>query len=136
MKTLLLLSLFVGVHVQAEGLDDASKDALSQTQTLLKTPAARQKYIDSDPAAKAADAKLDALTGPGQDKEAIYNLSGDIFGKLVEKANGDPAKIKEILKNADANPEAFMSSLTPDQQNKIRDIAGKLQKQSGVGHPN
>lgn len=112
----------------ADDLDSASREALDKTESLMKTPAERQKYIDAHPDAKAADKKIDDLTGDPQTKEMMYKTSGDIFADMVQKTNGDPEKQKAILDEAAKNPEAFYNQLTPEQKDQVRDLATKIQQ--------
>ena len=41
---------------------------------------------------------------------------------------GDPAKMKEMMKEAEKNPEQFFNSLSEESRKKIRGLAGDVSK--------
>ncbi len=87
----------------------------------------RQAYVSSHPDAKAADDKVNALTSDPAQKQQMYDISSDTYAGIVKQSGGDVSKQMELLGNAAKDPEAFMKSLTPAQQQEIRDLAGKMQ---------
>lgn len=110
--------------LSAMALDGADQEATTKTQELLKSKDARQKTIEKSEDAKKANAHLQGLTG-GDEKlsQEIYELSAEIMPTLVEKSGGDSKKMLELMKN----PEAFANSWTPEQKEKLKRLAEKLQ---------
>jgi len=129
-KIVLILTTLLLFSAQASDLDSTSQDALDKTQALMKSHDDRQKYIEANPEAQAADAKIDALTGDQKTKDEIYDTSSDIFSGVVKGTGGDVKKQQELLNQAMNDPEGFFNNLTPAQQQQIRDIASKIQKSS------
>jgi hypothetical protein len=114
--------------------DTSAQDALKQTQDLLRNASARQQAIKGNPTAEQADARVRNLAGP--ETQAIYDLSADVMGKIVNDASGDPAKMQELLNKAMENPSAFAAQLPEAQKEKLRSIASKIEsKQSAIPKP-
>lgn len=133
--TFILLAASLTQPAWTEDLDSASKEALEKTQSLLKSKTERQKFIDKDEHAKAADKKIDALTPNPKIKEKMYNTSSDIFGDLVKQTGGDVTKMNDLLDNAMKNPEGFYNNLSEAQQKQIRDLANQIQNFSPQNSP-
>jgi hypothetical protein len=130
---LLLLSfsatIFSGMHSRcclAAQLDAASQSALQNTQEMLTDPALREKAVQETEAARAADQQAKSVAGSPENTEALYRISGTVMSEITHRTGGDPAKMNELLKDAEKNPEAFGESLTPESQSAIRDLAGKV----------
>jgi FtsZ-interacting cell division protein ZipA len=113
-------------------LDAPSQQALDQTQSLLTSPADRQKYIEQHPDAAAADERVKSLTSSPEEQKAVYDLSAQVFSTTTKQTNGDVAKQKELLEQAQKNPEAFFNSLPADQQKAIRSLADDIEKQNST----
>lgn len=124
--TLIALTLLSSGRVNAENLSAEDQAALKDTQALLKNPAALKGLVGDDE--RAALAAIENLTKgtPGADGK-IYDVSSEIFASIVKKANGDSAEIQRLLLEAQANPKKFMESLSPEQQAKIRAVAGQIE---------
>jgi hypothetical protein len=113
--------LAVGVSFQNGYADDNANSALLKTQDCLRNQTCES--INTD-AGKAADLKaLEAVSGNGGAKQALYNISADIMPILEKQAGGDALKMQEIMLKAQADPVEFLNSLPPDVQTKIKDIA-------------
>lgn len=109
-----------------EDLDAALKDV----QDLLRTESKRNEVIKVSPKAQQADDfALQAVGGNQALKNDIYDVSADVMATVKELSGGDAAKMNELLQKALQNPAAFLKSLPPEQQAKIRDIAAKTEKQ-------
>ncbi len=109
-----------------EDLDAALKDV----QDLLRTESKRNEVIKVSPKAQQADDfALQAVGGNQALKNDIYDVSADVMATVKELSGGDAAKMNELLQKALQNPTAFLKSLPPEQQAKIRDIAAKTEKQ-------
>lgn len=129
-KQLLGVLLAICFQVSAEVVQDLDADtmkALQETQDVLRNPALRAMQPEmKGPAGAALQGQLDALGGTSADQEKIYQMAAEILGDLAKQANGDPAQMEKILEQAKKNPEAFANSLTPQQQQQIKDLAKKL----------
>lgn len=117
-----LLILVSPSRSTAEELDQASQNALRETQNLLKDPVKREAALSHDEATKTAVSNLSQTVGE-QNVNGAYNLSADIFATIVKDSNGDPAKMNEILERAQRDPSSFLKSLSPEQQAKIKEMA-------------
>lgn len=127
--TLLLIGLF-SIPTHAE-LDDSSKQALFQTQELLKSKDQRDAYYKEHPEAAKSDQQVQNLTKDKSTQSQIYNLSADIFGSQVKESDGNVQKQNEILNQAMRDPAAFYKNLSPEQKNQIKQIADDIEKQNG-----
>lgn len=129
MRRLLLIPLilaYTGV-LSAEDLDADTLKALEQTQNIMKDPALRAAQPEAQgPQAAALQAQLKALGGTAQDQEQIFQIAAQVMGDLTKKTQGDPAQMQKVLDQAMKNPEAFGQSLSPQEQQQIRDLAKKL----------
>lgn len=126
---LLVSLLSLSTHAQSRGSEPLSKEdqkALDKTQQMLRDRSQVEAYTKKNPEAANTDANVKALMGP--DTDAAYDLAADILADLVKQANGDPAKLMELLENAKKNPEAFAKKLSPAQQDKIRGLANKVEE--------
>ena len=119
---------------QQQGVDNASKEALEKTQNLLRSSGQRKEAIKAGGAQmQEADSAAAGLAGNEANKERMYDISADVFDKIVKDANGDPTKMKEALLKAQGNPEAFLRSLSPQQQAAIKQLADQIGAQQGQG---
>ncbi len=124
---LLLLPLLVFAGDE-ENQEKEVKEALEQTKALLNDTAFQNGY-KSDPKAQEAHAKVKEIVGNNsRHQQEMYSISSEAFDKIVADAKGDPAKILEILQKAQADPKAFMRSLPPEQQARIRELASEIDK--------
>jgi hypothetical protein len=128
-KAIFVFLISFSFHTLADELDAASSEALNKTKQLMNSPDERQAYIKDHADAQAADKKVNDVTGgDSKTKDQMYNTAGDIYDDMVKKTGGDSIKQKQFLDEANKDPEAFYNGLTPDQQNQIRDLAGKMQQ--------
>ncbi len=74
---------------------------------------------------KAVDAAAQ-ITGGGENEKALYDITSSVFGNVAKDAQGDPAKMQELMMKAQQNPEAFFNSLTPQQKKAIEDLSKKV----------
>jgi hypothetical protein len=107
---------------------DAEQEALEETVKVLNSPAERQKIINQDPKAQKADAEVEAIVGSGAEKQRVYELSGKLMDKLMKKANGDPAKMMEILENAKRDPAAFAKEFSDEEKKMLKEIGASVEK--------
>ncbi|MCB0413988.1 MAG: hypothetical protein KDD50_06625 [Bdellovibrionales bacterium] len=111
-------------------LDKDEQKALQQTVDLLKNDTKRGMYIhETQGAAKATDQNIDSLTGGNaQNKQKIYELSAKIFDRMVKNKNGDMAPIKQMLINAQQNPEGFAEGLSSEEKALLKEISRDIEK--------
>lgn len=129
MKVFILIVCLLGISFSSFGQDNNSKEAISKTQKDLKNPIARKKMLDTK-SAKDADAAANALAGDKGNLDEMYGISAELIGVIGEKAQGDPKKMQEYLERAQKDPEAFLKSLSPAQQEKIHQLSKKIEKNS------
>jgi len=120
---------------QSFALDSDDQKGLDSTINLLKSQKDRQKAVEANPSAKDVDNKVSALAGSNQNKEEIYGVSANVFERIVKEANGDPAKMQQMMNEASQNPEAFYNKYFGDgDKAKVREIANQVNKnQPAVG---
>ncbi|MEK6626983.1 MAG: hypothetical protein AABY53_00015 [Bdellovibrionota bacterium] len=124
-KLILVLTFFSCYSLYAN--DDINSKALAETQKLLKNPARVQKEALDTPEAKAVD-KNASITARGnpQYKQEMYNISADLMPWLVEISKGDPAKMAEIMAEAQSNPAAFYQRMPAAMRAKIKSLSGAI----------
>lgn len=110
-------------------MDPATQDALQKTQQGLTNPAERAKMIEGDSKAQAQDAKVKAMLG--DQSEGAYQLSSQLLETLVQKTNGDPQKMQEIVNQLMANPQMLEQYLTGQQREQIRKMASEIEGKKG-----
>ena len=122
-----LLSLWlIAIFSQPLYADDAMTSALQQTQDCLKNQSCESAKTM---AGQAADQKaLEAVLGNIGDKQELYNISADIMPILLQQTGGDPEKMQALLLNAQNNPAVFLNSLPANIQNRIKNVAGHVEK--------
>lgn len=127
-KLLVGLILIHGSLAHAQ-LDEHQRKGLQNTQEKLRDKKARDEAIRENPRGKEVDAKVDALTGGGADKEQVYGLAAQVMEKIVAEAEGDPQKMQRLLMEAQTNPQAFYDKyFTAEQKAAVRGLAEKIEK--------
>lgn len=107
-------------------VDAASQEALVKTQAMLRDPDARAKAVNESPQAAFVDHHAQSLGGNAENTNAMYDLSADVLGSLVQQTGGDAAKMKELLDQAKNDPKGFAEKLTPEQSAKLQDISRRI----------
>lgn len=109
--------------------DKTANGALKDTQDFLKDKKQREELFKTDPKAKGADARVQAVTGGNAaQSQKIYDISADAFGAVMKDVQNDPNKAMELLQKAQANPEAFYNSLPKEVREQIHGVAGEIEK--------
>ncbi|MCK9395418.1 MAG: hypothetical protein M0Q44_07495 [Methylobacter sp.] len=127
---LLVFLLIVGVFFQNVYADDMSS-ALQKTQECLRNQNCDAAKTE---AGMAADQKaLEAAGGSAGNKQELYNISAEIMPILLQQTGGDPAKMQAIMLKAQADPESFLNSLSPEIRAKIKNAADAVEKNKVVG---
>ena len=116
---------------------DDFEDPLESTVKLLNNPTERDQAIKGDSKAEKTDALVKSLSGGNADvANKIYQLSGQVFEKMMKDNNGDPAKIKAALSAAALDPKTFADTqLSGDQRQQVRDLAGQIEKKDPKASP-
>ncbi|MDB5039111.1 MAG: hypothetical protein JWQ35_2639 [Bacteriovoracaceae bacterium] len=135
MRIYLVLSIasFLGVFANASVLSQSLADseviesALSQAKTMLTDPESREKEVNKTSAGRAANAQLKSLGGSDETNKEIYNLASEVFGNLVKETNGDPAKMKRILADAQKDPSSFAEKyFSKSDKSKLKKTAQQI----------
>jgi hypothetical protein len=113
---------------EARAADAASQEAMAKTLELLRNPALRAGAVSQTPEGRSADQQLDALSGSPEISQEIYELSAEIFQDLVRSSDGDSLAMLAELEKAKSDPKAFAARLSPATREKLRSIAGKIDK--------
>lgn len=127
MRLLLLLICVLSSSARAD-LDSSQKEGLKKTQDLLTNSKERDKALANDPKAKDIDAKAGALAGSSANKEEMYSISSELIEKIVKQTDGDPAKMQQLLNEAQKDPKAFYEKYFDDgQKSRVRNLATKIE---------
>lgn len=128
-KIILLQSILLGFNAYAE-LDKSSQEALEKTMEQLKNPAQREQALKENPKYKEGESGANLLVkGDATQKQQIYEMAAEVLQTLVQKANGDPVKMQEIVSKAQKDPGKFMEEYFSEAQKKqVRDLAGQIEK--------
>jgi len=102
-------------------------EALLKTEQVLTEASKRQEFLNQDANAKAADQSLKSLLGSEQRVEEAYQVSSEIFKRLAIEGKGDAEYLKRVLAEAQANPAAFLKSLSSEEQERIRKISQEVE---------
>ena len=126
---ILIVSVFgLSQSSWSEELDAYSQEALEKTTNLMNNPTERHEANSKDSKALEVDHNVQNLMGNKENMNEVYNLSAEIFKDQTHKAGGDVEKIKVQMKDANCNPAAFGNQLTPEQRQRIRELASKIEE--------
>jgi predicted secreted protein len=121
----------------ADQLDPASTEALQKIMNLLQSDTGRQDAVQKSPDAQAVDAQVKSLGGNPQNTDAIYQLSSEVFSKILEQTGGDVTKMQAIMRQAQENPKAFYDKYFSTQDKaKVEQIAGKISQSPSTAPSN
>jgi hypothetical protein len=110
--------------------DEVNDKALRDTQALLRNQQQRNQVIQGDQRAIEADNFAGQAVGNNPAlKNGVYGASADVMGTLHKQSGGDAVQMNAILQKAMQNPEAFLRSLPPDQQARIKALAIQAEAQ-------
>lgn len=128
MKTLLLSLTLIHFAAHAD-LDKHQQQGLKDTQRMLTNPAERNAAIKNDKKALETDAKVEALTGSGKNKEEIYDIASKVMEAITVESKGDPEKMQTMLLEAQSNPQAFYNKyFSESDKNRVRGLAADIEK--------
>lgn len=129
MRHLLIILIFVFTSSSTFAMPADYEQARQKTNELLMNKAARDKYIKGKAGAMAADQKVHAITSDPKQQEAIYQEAANVFNEVHAKVKGDPKALEKMMDEAHKNPKAFYESLSPAQQQSLRDLAKQFESQ-------
>jgi hypothetical protein len=118
---------------QAES-QKAMQEALLKTQQMLTNPQQRQQAIAGDKKAQETDKKVQNLLG--QDQQKAYEISAQVLQVLVERSNGDPAQMQNLMNQLMANPALLEQYLTPENRQKITEMGKRIEAEKSLAKPN
>lgn len=126
---LFILSLSL-IHCAANAdLDQHEQQGLKDTKRMLTTPSERNAAIKNDKNARETDAKVEALTGSGKNKEEIYDIASKVMETITVESKGDPEKMQQLLLEAQSNPQAFYDKyFTAAEKSRVRNLATDIEK--------
>ncbi len=113
----------------AQPLDPSSQDVLSQTLQILLDPNARAAELAKNPQGATVDQQVRALTGSDALTQEFYAVAGQVLSELTENSGGDAQKMLQAVERAKADPAGFAAMLSPQTQQRLRDLAVKLSDQ-------
>ena len=113
----------------AQPLDPSSQDVLSQTLQILLDPNARAAELAKNPQGATVDQQVRALTGSDALTQEFYVVAGQVLSELTENSGGDAQKMLQAVERAKADPAGFAAMLSPQTQQRLRDLAVKLSDQ-------
>lgn len=97
--------------VAAQTLDQPSADALGDTLRMLESrPGTTRSPLGGSPEI---------------DRE-LYDVAGQVFRELTERAGGDVGEMNRALDRGRADPAAFAASLSPATRERLRALARRL----------
>lgn len=117
--------LLATCSAQGQTLDPVAADALAATLRSLGARAA-QGTNGSPRQIPDLDPRIHALAESPELTREVYELAGEIFTEIADRAGGDPDKMSEALARGKSDPSAFASSLSPATQERLRALASKL----------
>ena len=110
----------------AQPLDASSQDALSQTLQIMLDPNARAAELAKNPQGATVDQQVRALTGSDALTQEFYAVAGQVLSELTQNSGGDAQKMLQAVERAKADPAGFAAMLSPQTQQRLRDLAVKL----------
>ncbi len=122
MKKYILPLFFISTICSA--FDEQSyQEALSKTQNLLRDSNARQGALDTKEAHEADKLAETTALGDPSAKNQVYNIAADLMPWLVAQTSGDPAKMMQLIMEAQKNPQAFLEKLPESERKKISNLS-------------
>jgi hypothetical protein len=112
----------------------AMQESLLKTQQMLTNPQQRQQAIAGDKKAQETDKKVQNLLGPDQEK--AYEISAQVLQVLVDRSNGDPAQMQNLMNQLMANPALLEQYLTPENRQKITEMGKRIEAEKSLTQPN
>lgn len=115
------IAVFI-VSISAQA-DPESDRAIEEVQKMMQQPDFKTKANKNSKEAGAVAEHVTNLSGGGANEQDIYKMAAEILGNM--KGNS-PEEIAKILDEAKKNPEAFVRSWTPEQQEKLKQLSERM----------
>jgi hypothetical protein len=125
----LVVALVPASPAAAQPLDATATEALAATLKMLLDPAQRGAAIAGNPQAAPIDQHIRSLTGSEALTQEFYALAADIFQELAVGTGGDVTKMTETLGRARTDPAGFAALLSPETQQRLRQLSTKITDQ-------
>jgi hypothetical protein len=110
----------------AQTLDSSWQDALNKTLQILLDPNARATELSKNPQGATVDQQVRALTGSDALTQEFYAVAGQVLGELAQNSGGDAQKMLQAVERAKTDPAGFAAMLSPQTQQRLRDLAVTL----------
>lgn len=118
--------MFSVLSVKAEEDMDG---AIKNTQKVLTNKSEREKITQKDSNAKSVSEQVKNLSGGDTaTEEETYAIAAEILPVIQKEAGNDPNKLMQLMAEAQANPQKFIDKLPKAQQDKIKALAAKVEK--------
>jgi hypothetical protein len=115
----------------AFALDKDDEAALADTQKLLSDQQALDAFAKDNKDAQNALGQVDQLTGGNQAQKAEVNaIASSAFADMIKAENGDNAAVLLKLQQGLKNPAAFLKTLSPENQARLRQLGAEIDKQN------
>jgi hypothetical protein len=124
-----IVALVGAAPLGAQPLDSTATEALAATLKMLLDPAQRGAAIAANPQAAPIDQHIRALTGSDALTQEFYALAAEVFQELAVGTGGDVAKMTEALGRARSDPSGFAALLSPQTQQRLRQLSTKISDQ-------
>lgn len=130
-KFKIVLTIWVGLTLCISSavaeLNKYDAEALEKTKNLLRSESQRNAAIEKSSEAQKYTQKMDQMGMNQNQKNQTFEISPDIFDKMVKEQNGDAEAVKRLLMKAQQNPEEFYKSLPPESRNQIRSLSSEIE---------
>ena len=132
----IVAALFFGTVASAFALNKHDEQALKDTQRLLSDDAAIQAFAKDNKDAQGALKQVDDLTkGDPKKKAEINEIASRTFANMIKANNGDNAATLEQLQVGLKDPAAFLKTMSPEDQARIKAMAAEIDKQNANRGP-
>ena len=125
----LLLTQASAPQLGAQALDPIAAEALATTLKTLLDPTQRSAAIAGNPQAAPIDQQIRSLTGSDALTQEFYALALDVFSELTQAAGGDITKMSEMLDRGKSDPAGLVAMLSPQTQERLRQLSIKISDQ-------
>lgn len=103
-------------------LNQSQQNSLYNTQKVLKNREKRMKAVNSSKEAQDIHKEVISLFGSDHQDKA-YEMAAVALEVLAKEANGDSAKMAELLNKAKRDPAGFANRMPPEFRTMLRQAA-------------
>lgn len=111
------------MYVSFANADQESDKAIEDVQKMMQQSDFKTKASKNSKEAAAVADQVANISGGGENEQELYKMAAEVLGNMKGKS---PEEIIKILEEAKKNPEAFVKSWTPEQQEKLKKISERL----------